>query len=480
MKRLKKITATLLVFVLSLCSLCVSAETPGETASRYILGIIDIIEEEYKFEADKTKMYEAVLDYVMNQNPELLEGSIQAVTDTLDIHSDYMTAEELSEFMMGVENVYVGIGVTIEVVEEGIRVTEVNEKGGAFDAGIKVDDIIFEVNGQNIKGMTLEDARALIIGDEGTSVNLKIHRGENDLLFSVVRKMIFVDTVLYTQEEGGVGYIYISEFSTSTPSLVENALKDLEGQGIKKFMIDVRDNPGGTLGSARKVLSLFVPKDKVLSKIKYNNEKFNYDLKSKATFRKAPNRDIVILINENSASAAELFAGAMQNLKLAKVVGQTSYGKGSVQEFLGLRSHENATLGDIKLSVAEFTLPDGGKINGYGIEPDVRVKNYTEFYTNDDFTALESKDKYKIGSTGTDVLAIEERLAVLGYNTGVVDETFDEQTHKATKQFQRDVGLYSYGVMDFTTQQALENEIVKVEYLVDKQLEKAYEMLLKE
>ncbi len=483
MKKIKKIVAIALSLLMLIMPFSVSAEmlnSDGEVAAFYIKAIIEKIAEDYRFEADKTKMYEAVLDYVYEEHPELLEGSIQSVTDTLDIHSEYFAQDELVDFVNSVESAYVGIGVTVEKVEEGLRVTEVNENGGAFEAGIKVNDIIFEVNGQNIKGFSLDEATSLIRGEEGTSANLRLHRGEEDILVVVTRKMIYVETVAYSAEEGGVGYIYIAEFAPSTPYSVKKALDDLEGQGIKKFMIDVRDNPGGTLRSAVEVLELFVPKGKTLTKIMYNNERRNEEIKSEATFRKAPKREIIVLINENSASAAELFSGAMQNLKLAKVLGVESYGKGSMQEFMGLNSPRDFKLGDIKLSVAEFTKPDGGKINGIGITPDIRVKNYTDFYKDSDFTPLESKQRYKVGDVDTDVYAIEERLSALGYNVGKVDEVFDEFTEAATAKFQENLGLFSYGVMDFTTQQAVKNEIAKTEVLVDKQLETAYKMLLEE
>ena len=117
-------------------------------------------------------MYEAVLDYVMNMDPTLLEGSIKAVTDTLDPHSDYFTQEELEQFVNVVEKAYVGIGVTIERVPEGIKIVEVNPEGGAFDAGMQIGDVIFQVEGQGIVGLELDEASALIQGDEGTMVLL--------------------------------------------------------------------------------------------------------------------------------------------------------------------------------------------------------------------------------------------------------------------------------------------------------------------
>lgn len=484
MKRLKKITASFLaaaVLLLPQSALLTGAEeAPGQTASRYIRAIINKIAEDYRFDADKNAMYEAVLDYVMNMDPSLLEGSIKAVTDTLDDHSDYFTQEELNQFVNAVEEAYVGIGVTVERTSNGIKVTEVNPDGGAFAAGMQIDDVIYEVNGQNIVDLDLEEATSLIQGDEGTTVNLKVHRGEQDLELSVMRSRVLAETVGYTGEDNGIGYIYISQFALSTPESVEKALADIEGQGINKLIIDVRDNPGGDLSSVIDVLSLFVPKDTVLTKIQYNDETKNVELKSNASFTKAPDREMVVLVNENSASAAELFSGAMQNLGLAKVVGLTTYGKGSMQQFMLLINPPGFDLGDIKLSVAEFTKPDGSRINGIGIEPDVRIKNVYEPFDDSELTPMTLNDRYSVGDQAEDVRAIEERLSLLGYYTGTVDDTFDSFTAEATEEFQADMGFYVYGVMDFTTQNALNDEIHSAEVEVDRQFETACELLLKE
>lgn len=485
MKRFKKMLASLLAAMLLIVpSMGISAgaytEPPGETASRYIRAIINKIAEDYRFGADKDAMYEAVLDYVMNVDPSLLEGAIQAVTDTLDDHSEYFTQEELMSFIDSVENAYVGIGVTIEWVSEGIHILEVNPDGGAFAAGMLADDIIYEVDGQSIVGMDIDEASALIQGDEGTSVTLKVHRGDTDLKFTVVRSRVLAETVGYTIEDNGIGYIYISGFALSTPESLKKALADIEGQGIKDLIIDVRNNPGGDLSSVVDVLSLFVPKDTVLSKIEYNDERLNVELKSNATFTKAPDRNIVILANEYSASAAEMFSGAMQNLGLAKVVGVTTYGKGSMQEFMLLINPPGFQLGDIKLSVAEFTKPDGGKINGVGIEPDVWVKNVYEPFDTSTLTPMTFSDRYTIGDQSEDIRAIEERLSLLGYFTGDVDDTFDSFTAAATEQFQADMDLYVYGVMDYTTQNALNDRTNNAEVEVDRQFDAACELLLKE
>lgn len=480
MKHMRKILAALLAGVMLLASQMAQAkETPGETSARYIKAIIHKIAEDYRFGANKEAMYDAVLDYVMSVDPTMLEGAITAVTDTLDNYSEYFTDEELKSFLYAVEQVYVGIGVTIQQVDAGIAITEVNPNGGAFQAGVLAGDIIVAVNGENIVGQSTDEVASKVRGEEGTFVTLNILRGEEELTLSVVRRVVGAETVGYTIEEGGVGYIYISTFSSSTVASMEKALSTLEKQGIKKFIIDVRDNPGGEMSSVIDILGLFVPKGMTLTRVEYNNARYNIEYKSKATFSRKPDRAIVVLANENSASAAELFAGCLQTLKLAKVVGVDTYGKGSVQNFMGLISPPGMPLGDIKLSVAEFTKPDGGKINGVGIVPDVRVKNVYEPYDTSVLTPMTISARYSLGDEAPDVLAIEERLDALGFYTGKVDGVFDSYTQKATEEFQAYTNLFVYGVMDYTTQNALNDEMEKAEVEVDRQFERAYEMILK-
>jgi len=482
MKNIRRIISLCLVTLLvSSASLTAFAESPSETASRYIKAIIEKIYEDYRFDANKDGLYEAAIDYLIKENPYLLEGTIDAVTGVLDKHSEYFTREEMKSFMNFVEQAYVGIGVTILETETGIKVTEVNAVGGAYAAGILAGDVIIEVSGENVLGKSLDEVTEMVRGDEGTYVKIKVLRGDNALEFDVERRRIYTETVYFSiDEEDKIAYIYITEFAPSTPSSMEDALAHIESKGIKKFIIDVRSNPGGELESVSEVLSMFVPKNKVLTKIEYNDEKRNEKILSTAKFTSKPNRKIIVLANGESASAAELFAGALQNLKLAKVVGETTYGKGSMQQFLGLNSNKNFTLGDIKLSVAEFTKPDGTKINGIGIEPDVKVKNGYESFDASSLTQMTISARYTVGDVAEDVRAIEERLSALGYFKGEADDVFDENTKTATEKFQSDTGLFVYGVMDYTTQSVLNEKIDSLEVPVDRQFNKAYEMLLKE
>ena len=483
MKRMKKMFSVLLALLMLLTSQTAFAweiETPGETAARYIKAIVAKIAEDYRFDIDSETMYEAIMDYVMRENPELLEGAIVAATQPLDKHSTYFPAEELTTFIEDVTGAYVGIGVTIQYTEGGIEILEVNPNGGAKQAGLKVGDVIVKVDGQNIVGMTTGEVSGMVRGKENTTVTLELLRGEERITADVTRTKLYTETVTSRITEDNIGYIYISNFASSTPESMKKTLDEMKNRNVRKFLIDVRDNPGGELGSVLDVLELFVPKGRVLTTLQYNDERRNKEIKSEAKFSLTPNREIVILANENSASAAELFAGTLQYLKIAKVVGVDTYGKGSMQEFLGLISPSTAELGDIKLSVAEFTKPDGSKINGIGIAPDVRVANVRVPYDQSKLTPMTFSDRYQVGSKGDDVLAIEERLEVLGLNPGAVDGVFDEDTKRATENFQKAVGLSVYGVMDYTTQNTLNDKMAEVEVEQDRQFEKAYEILKKE
>lgn len=482
----KKMLRGICVFLALSLSVCPFAFAEGEEdsfrgdiASKYISVIIDKIAEDYRFGVDKDAVYKAVLDYVMHENPDLLEGAIRSATEPLDDYSLYFSAEELNAFVQMAEQAYVGIGVTITPIDAGCEILEVDPKGGAHAAGILPGDIIIGVDGKNVAGMDSTEVSLLVRGDENTSVVLTIKRGDQTMDVTVARKLIFTETVAHVMDKD-VAYIYISTFTSTTPDSLSRVLSEVEKNGTKKFIIDLRDNPGGELESVVACLELFVPKGKVITKIEYNNTKYSTTIVSEAKFSRAKKREIVILVNEESASAAEMFAGTMQNLKLAKVVGQETFGKGSMQQFLNLINPPGFDLGDIKLSVGEFTKPDGGRINGIGIAPDVYVKNIFEPYDVSTLTPMTISGKYKVGDTAEDVRAIEERLSLLGYFTATPDDYFDEKTHAATERFQENAGLFVYGVMDFTTQNALNDEMALLEVEMDRQYETAMNMLTKE
>ncbi len=473
----KKIISVILAAVMLFSCVAVSAETQGETASRYLNAILKAIADNYKYGVDKEELYKAVASYLIEKNPEDLEGAFKAATDILDDYSVYYNSSELSSFVTNVHQEYIGIGITVQKNENGCLVVEVNKNGGAYDAGVLVGDEITAINGISIKDKTLEDIVAMIKGEAGTTVSLDILRNEAHLMLDILRKKITVQTVSYEIMDE-VGYIKINTFASNTPEELKAALNKIEKvYRLKKIIIDVRDNPGGELASVIKILNQFVPKGKTLVKFEYKQEINNYEVKSKAAFTNKPNRKIVILANSKSASASELFSGTMQYYKLATVLGEYTFGKGSMQDMLGIINPDGFDLGDIKLTMAEFLKPDGGKINGVGIKPDVAVKNKFKDFDESVLTPMTISGRYTIGDEHDDVLAIEERLSALGYNVGKIDGLYDNLTYQATMNFQATMGLHPYGVMDYTTQSALNDVIEDMEVEIDIQLERALEIL---
>ncbi len=473
----KKILSVILCAVLCFSSIAVSAEISGEDASRYLKGIMEVISANYKYGIEKEELYEVVIDYLLHENPELLEGAFKAATEALDDYSVYYDSTELGNFVTNVHQSYVGIGVTVQKSDNGCIVTEVNKNGGAYEAGILVGDEIAAINGINIADKTLDEAVLMIQGEEKTIVSVDILRGEASLKLDITRKKINIQTVSHEIKDD-IGYIKIDSFALATAEEVKEALNDIEEvHRLNKIIIDVRDNPGGELRSVIEILDQFVPKDKVLVKFEYLNEENNYEIKSEAQFTRAPKREIVILANKNSASAAELFSGTMQYYKLATVVGQRTFGKGSMQEMLGIIDPPGKNLGDVKLTVAEFVKPDGTKINHVGITPDVSIKNKSVDFDESLLTPMTINARYTIGDEASDVLAIEERLSALGYNVGEVDGVYDKLTYQATMNFQASIGLFPYGVMDYTTQAGLNDAIEDLEIEIDTQIEKAFEIL---
>lgn len=473
----KKVLSVILCAVLCFSSLGVSAEISGEDASRYLKGIIDIIAGNYKYGIEKEELYEAVIDYFIKNNPELLEEAFSAATDVLDDYSVYYNADELSSFVTNVHQTYVGIGVTVQKSDNGCIVTEVNKNGGAAEAGVLAGDEIVAIGGAHLADKTLDEIVSMIQGEEKTTVSVDILRDDASLKLDITRKKIIIKTVSHEIKDD-IGYIRIDSFATATAEEMKEALYDIEEvKRLNKIIIDVRNNPGGELQSVIKILDQFVPRDKILVKFDYVNPAYNYEIKSQAPFTRAPKREIVILANENSASASELFAGCMQYHKLAKVVGRKTFGKGSMQEMMGIIDPPGKNLGDIKLTVAEFLKPDGGKINKVGITPDVNVKNKSEDFDESALTPMTISKRYSVGDEAADVLAIEERLSALGYNVGDVDGVYDKLTYQATMNFQSAIGLFPYGVMDYTTQAGLNDAIEDLEIEIDTQMEKAIEIL---
>lgn len=483
-KKIQKISIIVISLLLAIAILAstllpVFAEEKEETSveAKYMRAVIQMILGEYKFDADETEMYRDILDYVLTAKPELLEGAILAATESLDEYSTYFTQDELKSFMQILENEYVGIGVVIERITGGILISEVMPGGSAYSAGLKMGDKLIAVEGKDVTSLSVNEVSAKVRGENGTYVKLTVERNGEKIEFNVMRAPVTAGSASSNILNEKVGYIYITGFSSTTAEEVKTILESFDEKNIKKIIVDVRDNPGGELGSVINTLSLFVPAGKLLLTIDYKAQGYDLRIKSRADFFEKPDREVVVVVNENSASAAEVFAGGIMYNDIGVTVGRKTYGKGSVQEFVGLYNLPGHSLGDMKLTVAEYRLPNGESINGEGLEPTHRVKNVYEDLDTKGIMPLMYDKKYTVGDSGYGVLAVKQRLNLLGYNIGEVNSVYDEETAVAVRSFQAATNLYPYGVADFTTQAKLGEVVESTQVLIDRQLDKAYELL---
>ena len=248
-----------------------------------------------------------------------------------------------------------------------ITIVRPYKDGPAYNAGLLPDDIIYKVEGEEVTGEDLSEVVSKIKGKEGTKVNITIYRdGVADPMdFTLERKKINIPTIEYEMLEDDIGYILIYEFDSITISQFSNALKALEKMGMKGLIVDVRDNPGGLLDSVVKILDRLLPRGLIV----YTEDKYKNRTEENAKNPDKFDQPIVVLINGNSASASEIFAGALQDYEKATIVGTTTFGKGIVQRILPL---SDGTA--LKLTVSKYFTPKGRNIHGTGIEPDIEVE----------------------------------------------------------------------------------------------------------
>ncbi len=295
----------------------------------------------------------------------LTSGAIRGMLESIeDSHAAYYDARHYEYLIEQTSGTFYGIGVTIMNAEDRLVVTSVVEGSPAEAVGILPDDVIVSIDGAQPAVWDINDAVLLIRGEEGTTVDLGVQRGDEAELrmFTVTRAAIDVPNIESELVEGDVGYIYLYSFNEQATDDVRNAIETLTAQGARSFVLDLRDNPGGLLSSAVGVSSLFVSDGVIVRVEDRDGAVERYD----ASGRTATDAPLVVLINGNSASASEIVAGALQDYGRAKLVGERSFGKGSVQEIERLSFG-----GAVKLTVAHYVTPKNRVIDGIGLTPDI-------------------------------------------------------------------------------------------------------------
>ena len=298
----------------------------------------------------------------------LIDGAISGMVKTLDDpHSIYLDPKMYELMRSHTEGSFGGVGILMGFKDNKITVISVMEGTPSEAAGIKTGDEIIAVDGTPTNEIEPEEVVLHIRGEIGTDVTLKIRRaGEEDKDYVVRRATIQVHTVAgqMLPDTDGIGYIRIASFSEHTADEFKDAYRALEKDGVKGMILDLRENPGGLVTSCVAIANMVVPKGPVVSVVQKDGTREEY--KSDLSEEKYP---LVVLIDGNSASASEILAGALQDTGAATIVGETSYGKGSVQVILPLYDDDA-----LKLTIAKYYTPSGRSIDGTGIEPDVRVE----------------------------------------------------------------------------------------------------------
>ncbi|MCX7714727.1 MAG: S41 family peptidase [Clostridia bacterium] len=464
--KLKRIIAALIAVVILLPTV-VSAEESDEY--KLYDNIVNFIQNSYIDETiTKDEIIKNAIDNLVKENPEMLVKLFQATFDGLDQYSEFYTAEEFQAFLENLNKEFCGIGVVIQKQGDYIAISSCTENGPAAKVGVHAHDKIIKVNGEDVVGRKIDDVRSLIVGDKGTSVELTVLRSGQELTFTIVRDEVKINTVDTTILKDNIAYVRISNFAESTDEEFKAALEKLDEQGIVKIIIDMRDNPGGYLTSAVNVAKLIVPKG-IITQLKFRQEENNITYMSDL---ENPKYKLAVLVNSNTASAAEVLAGAIYDSGVGVLIGDTTYGKGVVQDMYRLPTGQA-----MKLTTGYYLTRNGTSINGKGIEPNEIVLNSRRPVDNTKYVQFDYKTKYTVGDNGDGVKAAEQRLSLLGYYVGDVDNEFTEDTEDAVKAFQSDSGLFSYGVLDITTQVAINNKFLQMEEVIDNQLKRAYEVL---
>ena len=296
---------------------------------------------------------------------KLIDGAIGGMVNSLgDPHSIYLAPQLYSQLRAETTGAFGGIGVYMGFKGGGVQIVNVIPDGPGYRAGLLAGDEILAVDGVPVEEISPGEVAIRIRGEIGTNVELLIGReGEEPMTYNLTRENIKVKTVAGKMIDDKLGYIKISNFSENTGEEFKSTLDDLERSGMKGFVLDLRQNPGGVITSCIEIARELVPAGTIASVIQRDGEKEVYT--SELAAAKFP---IIVLLDKNSASASELLSGALQDTKVALVVGEKSYGKGSVQTLIPMM-HEDG----LKLTIAKYYTPLGRSMDGEGIAPDVEI-----------------------------------------------------------------------------------------------------------
>ena len=305
---------------------------------------------------------------------KLIDGAIDGMVKSLnDPHSNYLSPKMYKTLMEQTEGSFAGIGVVMGMDnEQKIHIVGIMENSPGQKAGLQEGDEILAVDGVPVTQMAFDEVAAHVRGQAGTDVVLTIMRDNANQDITITRDNIKLKTVGHKMLDNNIGYIQIVSFSEDTANEFNEAYNDLKNQGMKALVLDLRNNPGGLLTTCVEIAKKLVPKGEIVSIVDKQGNKETY-----SSSLEAPEYPLVVLINKNSASASEILSGAIQDTKTGTIIGNTSYGKGSVQTILPMFEDDA-----VKLTIAKYYTPSGRSIDVTGITPDIEI-NLDENATSD-------------------------------------------------------------------------------------------------
>lgn len=424
-------------------------------------AIFDVLTQEWYFGRDQVDL-----------ETQLIEDAINGMIDgTGDIHTSYMNAKEVTAFTEAINRNFVGIGVSYFDNNGTFIIERVFIGSPAEKAGVLPGDIIKTVDGVSTQGLTSDDLVDRVRGIENTVVTIDFQRGEEVVTLEITRGVI-KNTAFGKMIDKDTAYLEIYQFGEDTSSEVEQYMQLFKEKNAKDIIIDLRDNGGGYLSTLEEIGSMFVPKGGILIQQDiYNGEKLVSKSKGNILIEF---EEIIILVNENSASASEVLTAAIKENMDATVVGVTTYGKGTVQQ-----QHAFSDGSALKYTVAEWLTPNGNHINGVGINPDVVVDLHPVMH--EIFTQLTEDESYGFDTVDESVQDAQLALDFLGYNVDRTDGYFSSKTLSALEAYIRDYKLDDEPVINKVLLDKLRSEVVRI-WNVEKsekdvQLKKALELI---
>lgn len=400
-------------------------------------------------------VYDTLVNGYVDKNiskDDLINGALKGMAEaTGDPYTNYLVNDETAAIDETMTGSFGGIGAELRTENNRVIISNTREGTPAQKIGLQENDAILKVNGEDMEGKSISYVVSKVRGEVGTDVTLTIQRGTQELEVKITRAKIAIETVKGTVDstDATIGHVQINSFAKNTAKEVEKAVTDLREKGVKKFIFDVRYNPGGLLDQAIMIANMFVDEGKTILNVENRDGQIKSYNASKdyGTFKIT--EPYVLLVNEGSASASEILAAALKESADAKLIGKKTYGKGTVQSVIEVG--DNA---ELKYTIAKWLTPNKTWIHKTGIEPTEEV-SMPDYYN---ITIIDTREVVKEGAVSDNVKTIETILKGLGYDV-TADGYFDSKTTEAVKEFQKSKGLSETGEVDEKTGTALMSAI---------------------